>query len=638
MDQKAFQTLLKNALKTELSPLLIGIRNDFDSLAETLKENHMQHGLGISLSAEAVKEMKHHDGKTPLRGTDYFTDQDIKDFLGAATPKRGTDYFTVKDIADFKTAVTPVKGVDYDDGKNGYTPIKGTDYFTDADIKEFLSRVTPKKGVDYFDGVTKTIVDYTDITGEEIRNKLEALTGGHRLSASAIKDFEKEVAKHVKNFQVPQSQDGGIGGSGGGGAQTPWASNINAAGFTLFGNNTSGGNLTLASTSHATKGKIIFGTASVYDEVNDYLGTGTLVPVAQHEIKSVALGVTPTQTAGIVLTTAGVAAVNSQQISGLARFRGSGWSTTSVAAMPLDFYLYCLPVQGAASPSGIFRIDFAANNGTITNIGALTTTGNFQISGQTVASFGSGQTGIYTASSSGLGIFNSNGSVSLGSVSNVGNWALTPTGLTGAQATTAWSLAQTLNTTGVVTVVKVTVTNTASNASSKVFDFIETTLGSLFSLSMTGQATLLGNLSLNSILAASILRVGATSQMQWNGRSNMFSPADGVIVLQNNASTDFGRLQFGGTTSSFPALKRSTTTLAVRLADDSADADLSAARLISTNIVRLKGYTVATLPTGTIGDTAYVTDATAPTYLGTLVGGGAINTPVFYNGTAWVSY
>lgn len=31
-------------------------------------------------------------------------------------------------------------------------------------------------------------------------------------------------------------------------------------------------------------------------------------------------------------------------------------------------------------------------------------------------------------------------------------------------------------------------------------------------------------------------------------------------------------------------------------------------------------------------------DALTPTYLGVLVGGGAVVTPVFYNGTAWVSH
>ena len=49
------------------------------------------------------------------------------------------------------------------------------------------------------------------------------------------------------------------------------------------------------------------------------------------------------------------------------------------------------------------------------------------------------------------------------------------------------------------------------------------------------------------------------------------------------------------------------------------------------------GFTVATLPTGTIGMRTYVTDALAPTFLGVLVGGGAIKTPAFYNGTAWVA-
>lgn len=56
-------------------------------------------------------------------------------------------------------------------------------------------------------------------------------------------------------------------------------------------------------------------------------------------------------------------------------------------------------------------------------------------------------------------------------------------------------------------------------------------------------------------------------------------------------------------------------------------------------VSRLDGYTVATLPAAAaVGDTAYVTDALAPTYLATIVGGGAIITPVFYNGTNWVSH
>jgi hypothetical protein len=53
--------------------------------------------------------------------------------------------------------------------------------------------------------------------------------------------------------------------------------------------------------------------------------------------------------------------------------------------------------------------------------------------------------------------------------------------------------------------------------------------------------------------------------------------------------------------------------------------------------VQLKGYTVATLPTGVTGMTAYVTDALTPSFGITLVGGGTIVTKAFYNGTNWIA-
>jgi len=57
-----------------------------------------------------------------------------------------------------------------------------------------------------------------------------------------------------------------------------------------------------------------------------------------------------------------------------------------------------------------------------------------------------------------------------------------------------------------------------------------------------------------------------------------------------------------------------------------------------TGVMMLGTFTVATLPTPTTTAYATVTDATAPTYLGTLTGGGSVVCPVFYNGTAWVSH
>ena len=46
--------------------------------------------------------------------------------------------------------------------------------------------------------------------------------------------------------------------------------------------------------------------------------------------------------------------------------------------------------------------------------------------------------------------------------------------------------------------------------------------------------------------------------------------SSGVASLVDTSGSDFGRLQFGGTTSSYPALKRNSTALETKLADDSA--------------------------------------------------------------------
>jgi hypothetical protein len=49
----------------------------------------------------------------------------------------------------------------------------------------------------------------------------------------------------------------------------------------------------------------------------------------------------------------------------------------------------------------------------------------------------------------------------------------------------------------------------------------------------------------------------------------ILNSANGRLTLYNNAANGFDRLQFGGTTSSFPSLKRSSAELQARLADDS---------------------------------------------------------------------
>lgn len=77
------------------------------------------------------------------------------------------------------------------------------------------------------------------------------------------------------------------------------------------------------------------------------------------------------------------------------------------------------------------------------------------------------------------------------------------------------------------------------------------------------------------IMATTGFQVAGSKAYTWDSRGVMSAPSDGVILLQNWATTDFSRLQFGGTTSAFPALKRVLAGLSVRTADDSADAPLT---------------------------------------------------------------
>lgn len=61
----------------------------------------------------------------------------------------------------------------------------------------------------------------------------------------------------------------------------------------------------------------------------------------------------------------------------------------------------------------------------------------------------------------------------------------------------------------------------------------------------------------------------ASAYLYINAKSGIGSVTDGNFELYNNARTSFGRLNLGGTTSSFPAIKRNGAEIDFRLADDS---------------------------------------------------------------------
>lgn len=76
----------------------------------------------------------------------------------------------------------------------------------------------------------------------------------------------------------------------------------------------------------------------------------------------------------------------------------------------------------------------------------------------------------------------------------------------------------------------------------------------------------------------------AGTTLTWAGRSKISSPADGQLLFTNNAGNDFSVIQLGGTSSSFPALQRSGTSVRAVLADLSALTTFTALNLtITTN-------------------------------------------------------
>lgn len=120
------------------------------------------------------------------------------------------------------------------------------------------------------------------------------------------------------------------------------------------------------------------------------------------------------------------------------------------------------------------------------------------------------------------------------------------------------------------------------------------------------------------IYAGTNVVAGSSGIFNWSGRGYLNAPADGIFTLNNNAGTDFSRLQFGGTSNAFPSLRRSGTNLLIRLADDSSYGSLG------TGFILYGGNTFASLGASTNGTTLYCVDCTNNSNPCTGAGSGAI--------------
>ena len=107
-----------------------------------------------------------------------------------------------------------------------------------------------------------------------------------------------------------------------------------------------------------------------------------------------------------------------------------------------------------------------------------------------------------------------------------------------------------------------------------------------------------------SINVSGEINAGSSNVIGWGaGRAKLFAPNSSAIRLLPDSGN--AALNFGGDTSSFPALKRDTTSLQARLADDSAFTNIQGKLTTET------AYTA-----GTIVATGYLTlyDSTGTAY------------------------
>ena len=93
-------------------------------------------------------------------------------------------------------------------------------------------------------------------------------------------------------------------------------------------------------------------------------------------------------------------------------------------------------------------------------------------------------------------------------------------------------------------------------------------------MSISGSGPFLATLGFNSTSQWLELSANSGTTLQYNSTHKIYFSAAVCEITANNTTITTGLFRFSGATSSFPALKRSSTTLQARLADDTAFAPI----------------------------------------------------------------
>ena len=420
---------------------------------------------------------------------------------------------------------------------------------------------------------------------------------------------------------------------------TAWAPATVGGGLTIGTTAITGGTSGRLLTSGTTVGELTLGTG-----VSTFLGTPSLANF------------------NTALSDADVATTGANTFTGLQQFSG-----TTHAGLRLN-NLTTAERDAIAAPAAGMAVWNTTDGRLQLHNGSAWTSGMVRLSGDTM-------TGALTITQG---------------TANTGILTSTGYSLTGSNATTMVDLAGTWNTSGTPTAIKLNITNTASNAASSLID-VQSGGTSRFKVLATGGTTLGGGASspLSIVSSTGTVTFTATGDGSLLQDKSVILPATGYVRFGFVGSNDpiitgasssltisqITSFQLGANTATNGATATAQTikgpnatgttstggslTLAGGTGTSAGGAVVitTAATTTQATAVTVSKdgvttfakppvvpvYTVATLPAtaaaGMVqGAHAIVTDATTPTYLGALTGGGAVVCPVFYNGTAWVSH
>lgn len=363
-----------------------------------------------------------------------------------------------------------------------------------------------------------------------------------------------------------------------------WNNNLStgiSGGQLVIGSTSTNSGLIIQSTTGigATGADIIFkvgnnGATEVARILNSgFYGIGTSIPTSVLTIEQNNLGpISGSLSTSLILQNTASAILGSQQVSPAIVFSSNGWNTGG-SSQNTAWRIQNLPIQGSTISSTL-QFQQSSNNGSFSSVMTLTTAGILSAINTLICSAGGTTTSAFTSAAT---LANANFNAITQGISSV--------------TTTKYLWASSPNT-------NYRIALGAGNTST----------------------ALIANGNYASVIIPSAPLTSATSgTTSW--ASNLSILAMGTYTTGSSTVTNSSTVYIDGASS---------------FATNNYSLFINSGPSKFGGVVGLKGYTVSTLPIGNIGDTAYVTDALAPTFGNTLIGGGFVVAKAFFNGTNWI--